>query len=420
MKFIGIDFGTSNSLASLVQGEKLEFVRFSDNNTSNPTLIYFHEKSKIVDIGTAAVEAYLDDLEENRVVGRLMLSIKTLLPDNKFDHTIVMGHGKQTAAGLAAKFLGVMKQLAEKQFATKFDGVVLGRPVDFSELAVSRLEEAAHLAGFKEVVFWLEPVAAAMAHEMKSSEEELLCVVDIGGGTSDICVIETSPRRTLQPNRINDIKATQGVNLAGDAFSSQIMKHRLAERFGESSTFKSLGKTLPFPVHITNTLTSWHRIHQLNEPKTSSSLASILVSSDRPDDVRRLIELIRHHYGFQLFRAIDSAKKHLTDNQSARVKFASLQLNQEIARADFESLIQPIATKIESAIDECLRSASVTPAQIKQVLLTGGSSQVPLISRIISDKFGAEKIIRPDYFSSIATGLGYVASRITNERKNFL
>ncbi|NJM53403.1 MAG: Hsp70 family protein [Blastocatellia bacterium] len=84
----------------------------------------------------------------------------------------------------------------------------------------------------------------------------------------------------------------------------------------------------------------------------------------------------------------------------------------------FESLIQPIATKIESAIDECLLSASVTPAQIKRVLLTGGSSQVPLISQTISNKFGAEKIIRPDYFSSIATGLGYVASRITNERNN--
>jgi hypothetical chaperone protein len=412
MQFIGIDFGTSNSLASIVKNDKIEFVRFLDNNISNPSLIYFPEKSGRIDIGTAAVENYLDDLEEGRPVGRLMLSIKTLLPDAKFDHTIVIGHGKQTAAGLVAKFIKVIKHLAETQFAAKFDGVVLGRPVDFSELAISRLEEAARAAGFKEVVFWLEPVAAAMDYERQSVEDELLCVVDIGGGTSDICIIETSPSRAAKPDRITDIKATSGVNLAGDAFSSEIMRHRLAERFGDGSTFKSLGKTLPFPVHIINTLNRWHRIHQLNDAQTLPGLASIMVSSDRPDDVERLIKLITNNYGYELFRAIDNAKKDLTINDLANVKFRPLSLNQEIQIDDFENLIRPAVTKIEDAVYQCLNSASVKPTKIKKVLLTGGSSQVPLMNRAICRIFGEEKIIRPDFFSSIATGLGYVAARL--------
>lgn len=414
MKFIGIDFGTSNSLAAHVQNDKIEFVRFPDNNISNPTIIYFPEKSKKVEIGIAAVEKYLTDLEENEEFGRLMLSIKTLLPDEKFDHTVVIGHGKQTAAGLAAKFIKALKDLAEEQFGYQFEGVVMGRPVDFSPLAISRLEEAARLAGFKEVVFWLEPVAAAMDYERGSERDELLCVVDIGGGTSDICIIETSPKRVNEPNRIQDIKAITGINLAGDAFSSEIMKHRLAERFGDGSTFTSLGETLPFPIHIIKTLNKWHRIHQLNSSNTLPDLLSILVSSDRPDDVDRLIKLIRNNYGYELFRAIDQAKKDLTLNNRTRIRFRPLELNEEIEVREFESLIKPVIDKIENSIIQCLNLAEVKPSEINRVLLTGGSSQVPLMDRTISEMFGEGKIRRPDFFSSIATGLGYVAQRLNS------
>ena len=191
MQFIGIDFGTSNSLASLFRNNHIEFVKFPDDNISNPTILYFPEKSKQHYIGNDAVRRYLTNLEENGVGGRLMLSIKTLLPDAGFDYTSVTGHGSLTAEDLVAKFLLVIKQLAGRQFSQQFDGVVLGRPVEFSELAVNRLEKAAKIAGFKEVIFWLEPVAAALAYEATSTEDELICVVDIGGGTSDICIIET-------------------------------------------------------------------------------------------------------------------------------------------------------------------------------------------------------------------------------------
>lgn len=80
MQFIGIDFGTSNSLATLVKNSKIEFVKFPDNNISNPTILYFPTKSKRHYIGNEAVNRYLLHLEENESAGRLMLSIKTLLP----------------------------------------------------------------------------------------------------------------------------------------------------------------------------------------------------------------------------------------------------------------------------------------------------------------------------------------------------
>lgn len=411
MNYIGIDFGTSNSLASLYRGGRIEFVKFPDGGTSNPTILYFPLKSKQHYIGTDGVHRYLSHLEENHEAGRLMLSIKTLLPEANFDYTTVVGFGNQRAEDLAARFIGVLKQYAEEQFGVIFDGVVLGRPVNFSELAVARLESAAHLAGFKEVVFWLEPVAAALAHEITTTRDELVCVVDLGGGTSDICVIETSPRRSLYADREGDIKAVSGVNQAGDELNSRIMRQRLAPKFGAGSTFTSLGKEMPIPVHLIEKISKWHRINLLKNSRNISDILQISRSSDRPEDVNRLLNLIRHHYGFELFQAIDAAKKLLSSEPSAFIKFRQLDLKEEIRRAEFEDLSAPIAAKIEEAINESLTAASVKAEKIDRVLLTGGTSQIPLLGKMVAGIFGEDKITRPDYFSSVATGLGYAASR---------
>jgi len=289
--------------------------------------------------------------------------------------------------------------------------VVLGRPVNFTELAVTRLGNAARQVGFKEVVFWLEPVAAALAHEITTTSDELVCVVDLGGGTSDICVIETSPKRSLSADREGDIKAVSGVNQAGDELSSRIMRQKLAPKFGAGSTFMSLGKTMPFPVHLIEKISRWHRINLLKNSRDIGDILQISRSSDRPEDVNRLLSLIRHHYGFELFQAIDTAKKHLSDTDAAFVKFKPLELNEQITLEEFEILIEPVAANIEEAIFESLKAASVRAENIKRVLLTGGTSQIPMLNRMAIRIFGADKIIRPDYFSSVATGLGYVASR---------
>lgn len=411
-RFIGIDFGTSNSLAALVENNRVEFVKFPDGNISNPTILYFPEKSGQHFIGNEAVRRYLSNLEEHGIGGRLMLSIKTLLPDAAFDYTSVVGFGSLSAEGLVAKFLLKLKEFAEQQFARQFDGVVLGRPVEFTELAVGRLEKAAKIAGFKQVVFWLEPVAAALAYEATASGDELICVVDIGGGTSDVCVIETSPSRSLSPDRLADIKAVGGINQAGDELNASIMKHKLAARFGAGSTFTSLDKIFPFPAHIIYKLSKWHRINLLNNHADKSTINSILPYSNRPEDVRRLLDLIRHHYGFELFQAIDHAKKRLSVAEQAQIEFKPLDLSENITVREFEMVIAAVVVKIEKSILDSLTAAAVKPADIKRVILTGGTSQVPLINRSVIKIFGNEKILRPDFFSSVATGLGHAASKM--------
>jgi hypothetical chaperone protein len=173
----------------------------------------------------------------------------------------------------------------------------------------------------------------------------------------------------------------------------------------------SLGKEMPFPVHLIDKLSRWHRINLLRNSRDIGDISSIYRSSDRPEDVNRLMNLIKNHYGFELFQAIDTAKKHLSVDDRAIVTFRPLDLFEEITITEFENLIAPVAAKIEEAIYESLTAASVKPEQIKRVLLTGGTSQIPMLNQLVIKIFGEGKIIRPDFFSSVATGLGYVASR---------
>ena len=160
MKTIGIDFGTSNSLAALAEDGVVHFAKFPDDKGSNPTILYFPPRGKQYFIGNEGIDQYFDDLDEARMGGRLMFSIKSLLQDAKFDHTTVAGHGRMTASNLVACFIRKLKGLAELEFEREFDRVILGRPVDFSENAIERLRLAAVEAGFKEIVFCLEPVAS--------------------------------------------------------------------------------------------------------------------------------------------------------------------------------------------------------------------------------------------------------------------
>lgn len=412
MNFIGIDFGTSNSLAALGG----TFAVFPDGKISNPTVIYFPQKSKQHYVGNEAIYKYLHELDEHLPVGRLMLSIKSLLPEANFDYTTVTGFGRQTSEDLAARFIVKMKEYAEKQFGEKFDGVVLGRPVEFTELAEMRLADAARLAGFKEVSFRLEPVAAALSYELTTSVSETVCVVDLGGGTSDICIIETAPDRVEKADRASDIKAVSGVNQAGDELSSRIMRQKLAPRFGAGSIFHSLGKELPFPIHLIERISKWHRINMLKDHRFIGDILEIQRTSDRPEDIARLYELISYNYGYELFQAIDTAKKELSSAEETQVKFRPLDLREPLTRKEFEEIAQPVCDRIKDAINEALRRASLSASAVDRVLVTGGTSQIPLIYRMIAEIFGEEKLLKMDYYSSVANGLGTIAAGLNKQK----
>ena len=414
MATIGMDFGTSNSLAARVQNGAVNFASFPDGRDSNPTVLYFPPRGKQYFIGNDGIEHHFDDLDEGRSGGRLMFSIKSLLQDAKFDHTQVVGHGRMTASNLVSYFIRRLKEYAEKDFEQFFDRVVLGRPVDFSASAIDRLQAAAIEAGFNEVIFCLEPVAAAISYETTITQQELVCVVDIGGGTSDICIVEVSPTNRLKADRAEDIKAVGGANLAGDELSSCIVKEKLASKFGANSTFVSLGKVLPFPAHIINKLSRWPLISRIKNPDDLQSIAHILVSSSDPQSLARLQILVNENLGYELYKAIENAKFDLSGSTTANIRFSRLGLDERISRNEFENGGFAVFESIYHSIVETLAMASVKASDIRHVLLTGGSSQIPKVQTMVEDMFGIEKVLRPGYQSSVASGLAHIASKFPN------
>ncbi len=123
------------------------------------------------------------------------------------------------------------------------------------------------------------------------------------------------------------------------------MKYKVAPKLGDGSTFTSLGKILPFPAHIISKLSKWHRINLLNNKSDKETIVSIYPYSNRPEDVKRLFDLIDYHYGFDLFRSIDAAKKDLSENCRATVEFYPLDLREQITITEFEKIIGATALK---------------------------------------------------------------------------
>lgn len=194
------------------------------------------------------------------------------------------------------------------------------------------------------------------------------------------------------------------------------MRQKLAPRFGAGSVFYSLGKELPFPIHLIERISKWHRINMLKDHRFIGDILEIKSTSDRPEDVERLYELISYNYGYELFQAIDTAKKELSAAEETSVKFRPLDLRESLTREEFEAVAQPVCDKIKDAIMEALRRASLSPSAINRVLVTGGTSQIPLIYRMIADIFGEEKLLKMDYYSSVANGLGTIAAGLNKQK----
>ena len=186
------------------------------------------------------------------------------------------------------------------QFGTSATRVVMGRPVRFSgaeteadeTLALQRLTAAAELAGFRDVLFEYEPVAAAYQYETKLDHDELVLIGDFGGGTSDFTLARLGPNRGQYHSAVahgSPVIGTSGVAIAGDTFDSRIMMQLVAPMLGLGSIYRSLGKELPVPVWIYSQLSSWHHMFLLKDPKTMAVLREVRSQAVEAEKVNSLV-----------------------------------------------------------------------------------------------------------------------------------
>ena len=413
----GLDFGTSNSaLSASVNGQvsMIDIDRFNETGATLKSVIYYDDEERQFFAGQEAVNQYI----ENDAFGRYIQSIKTFLPDASFEKTEV-GNKTYTLEQLIGMILRTIRERGEKAVGKPADSLVLGRPVVFSEdpeceaLANRRLLKAAELAGFTDVHFQLEPIAAALAYEntLKKGEEKTVLVGDFGGGTSDFTIIKARGGQNGEKrDRREDVLGLGGVYIGGDTFDSAIMWQKVAPYFGKEVRVKALYDdfTLPVSSLILGRLKQWHQIPQLRHPKIEGILKDIRHRADKPELIENLQNLIEDNYGYLLFRAIEQTKCQLSSEETALIRFkeGSLAISEPLSQTEFNGIIDADVAKIEGCVDEVMAQAGLTPDEVDTVFLTGGSSHILKIRDLFITRFGREKIDSQNAFTSVAYGLG--------------
>lgn len=413
----GIDFGTSNSSAAITNGNAPILVDVEDGYTTIPTALYFPDKSSNIFYGREAQHKYVDP-ETN---GRFMRSMKRILGTPLMDSSTQINGRMVKFDDIIGAFISYIKQKIDVSAGENVDSVVMGRPVHFrdndpiaDDKAQQELERIAHMAGFKNIRFQYEPIAAAFAHEQKINSEKLACVIDIGGGTSDFTVIRLSPENRNKVDRTKDILASTGVRVGGNDFDKNLSLNMFMPVLGMGTNYKVYGKVLSIPNSIYINLSTWNQVNEVYNYQTLNLVKDYKTWALEPEKLARLYEVIQNRLGHINLDYVEKAKIELSKDLEVEsiLDFLSDKPSVQITRDEFNNAISNDVAKIEKFLSECILQAGVKNEDIDLVILTGGSTEVPRVSEIAKKFFPNAEVSSSDKLSSVGLGLAYDAKRL--------
>lgn len=408
----GVDFGTSNSTVGWHRPGTPALLPLEAGQPTFPSAVFFHAEDIETSFGRAAIHDYLEGYD-----GRLMRALKSLLGTPLMDgHTEVQGRALPFRL-LLARFIGELKQRAEQAAGRSFDQAVFGRPVFFVDddpradaKAQATLAEIAREVGFRHVEFQYEPMAAAFDYESQIAGEELVLVVDIGGGTSDFTLIRLDPSRAGRADRRDDILANGGVHIGGTDFDKYLSLLTVMPLLGLGSRLTT-GKEMPSTPYFN--LASWHTINQVYARKSTVMLAELFHESAEKEKLARLMELVKQRAGHWVAFQVEAAKIALADRPEVRLGLERIEpgLALTVARADLDAAIEHLVDRIGRTISGLLETAGIAAQTVDTVFFTGGSSSVPLLRQRVAALLPAARAVQGDTFGSIGTGLALDAAR---------
>jgi len=408
----GIDFGTSNSTVGWLRPGMETLIALEDDKITLPSVVFFNIEERRPVYGRLALHEYLEGYE-----GRLMRSLKSLLGSKLIKHdTSVLGTALPFK-DLLGMFIGQLKSRLETTAGREFDQVVLGRPVFFvdddpvaDQEAEDTLVDVAKKIGFKDVSFQYEPIAAAFDYESSIEREELVLIVDIGGGTSDFSLVRLSPQRRGLDNRHDDILATGGVHVGGTDFDKQLSLQGVMPLFGYGSRMKS-GAYMPTSHHMN--LATWHTINSVYSQKSQLALGSMRYDIEDTVGIDRLFKLIEQRAGHWLAMEVEESKIQLTHAESRHVPLDRIDagLSVDLSRALFESSIESLLERIRQSVTQLLGDANVAVEQVDTVFFTGGSSGIPALRQSVAAMLPNARHVEGNIFGSIGSGLAIDARK---------
>ena len=408
----GLDFGTSNSTVGWLGPDGAQLLALEEGKVLLPSVVFFNLDEECTRVGRAALEDYLIGHE-----GRLMRSLKSLLGSRLIDgHTEV--HGRLVAfRDLLAHFIRALRSRAEETAGRAFDAAVLGRPVHFVDddeaadaEAQATLESIARAAGFRDLSFELEPIAAAYDYERTLGREALVLVCDIGGGTSDFSLLRLGPERAQRDDRASDVLSCGGVHVGGTDFDRQLSLATVMPLLGFRSLLKS-GREMPSSIYFD--LATWHTINRAYTRETQGWLREL--RSEIADGARhaRLLRLIERRDGHRLALDVEMAKIALSNRTEHTLSLERIEpdLTCTLTQSQLEAAGAQLVARVGNTIDTVIRDAGVRPDHIESVYLTGGAGAMRALHACIALRLPRARIATGDMFGSIGLGLAVAAAR---------
>ncbi|WKZ93313.1 molecular chaperone [Chimaeribacter arupi] len=305
-----------------------------------------------------------------------------------------------------------IKRQAENTLQQPITQTVIGRPVNFqgtggdeaNQQAQGILHRAAARAGFRDIEFQFEPVAAGLDFEATLTQEKTVLVVDIGGGTTDCSVLLMGPTWRNQADRQQSLLGHSGCRVGGNDLDIMLAFRQLMPLCGlGSETTKGLGiPALPF----------WNAVATNDVPAQSDFysvangrlLRDLIRDAADPVRVQRLLKVYQQRLSYRLVRAAEESKIALSHDAEIRtaLDFVEASLSERITQQQLgEAISQPLA-RIQEQVTVALEGSAVTPDVI---YLTGGSARSPLLRAALQAQLPGIPLVGGNDFGSVTAGL---------------
>ncbi|MDG2472628.1 MAG: Fe-S protein assembly chaperone HscA [Pseudomonadales bacterium] len=381
-KVIGIDLGTTNSLVATVshdgsrEGEFAAVINDAEGRAMLPSVVHYaSDGADFVGhqaLALAAEDPYNTLASFKRLMGRSIYDIDDLQQFNVVEHNAANEQGDAaaiirlaTAAGditpleASAEILSSLLATAQVRLGGSIEGAVITVPAYFDDAQRQATKDAAHLAGINLLRLINEPTAAAVAYGLDKADDRTVVIYDLGGGTFDVSILQLS-------DGVFEVMATAGnSSLGGDDFDLAILKWALAE-------------------------------------------IQCVADNLSPVEYRGLLAKARQ------------LKQQLTDREVETIDFFCAKKNYqlELSRDQFNDLIMPLVNDTVGVCRSSLHDANLTPSDIADVVLVGGSTRVPLVQQCVEAFFKQAPKVDVDPDQVVALGAAIQADALIGNSSN--
>ncbi|MCB9950445.1 MAG: molecular chaperone DnaK [Planctomycetaceae bacterium] len=364
-KIIGIDLGTTNSVVSVMEGGEVKVIANQEGLRTTPSVVAFTDKGDVL-VGEPAKRQAVTNPHNTiysvkRFMGRRhdeVQSEEKMVPykvvGGTTDYVKIDVNGKEmTPPEISAKVLLKLKEAAENYLGHRVNKAVVTVPAYFNDAQRQATKDAGQIAGLDVSRIINEPTAAALAYGLEKKQDEKIVVFDLGGGTFDVSILE------VEEGSVEVLSTNGDTHLGGDDFDEVLINY-IADEFKKQESI------------------------DLREEAMS---------------LQRLRE------------AAEKAKKELSTLQSTDINlpfiFQSKHLQMTISRSKFEQLIDPLVERCRKPVEQALKDAKLSPKDIDEVVLVGGSTRVPVVQELVKKVFGKEphKGVNPDEVVSIGAAI---------------